>query len=85
MMRPLLKKIMTRLDAKSKARGVCVAAPNKMEQVLQLLGGVGQCPQILSEPELIMSTGVAAVAVAVAIRAWTARQAQPLSVVAVLR
>jgi hypothetical protein len=53
--------------------------------LIQLLGGVGQCPQILSEPELIMSTGVAAVAVAVAIRAWTARQAQPLSVVAVLR
>jgi hypothetical protein len=29
-----IKKIMTRLDAKSKARGVCVAAPSKMEQVL---------------------------------------------------
>ena len=62
----ILKKMM-RLDAKSeaqnhryRARGVCVAAPNKTEQIPNsVVGGVGQSPQI-PEPELIMSTGVAA-------------------------
>ena len=78
----ILKKMM-RLDAKSeaqnhryRARGVCVAAPNKTEQIPNsVVGGVGQSAQI-PEPELIMSTGVAAVAVAIS--TWTAQQAEPL-------
>ena len=78
----ILKKMM-RLDAKSeaqnhryRARGVCVAAPNKTEQIPNsVVGGVGQSAQI-PEPELIMSTGVAAVAVAII--TWSAQKAEPL-------
>ena len=46
--------------------------------LIQLLVGtwVGQSPQILPEPELIMSTGVAAVAVAII--TWSAQKAEPL-------
>jgi len=75
---------MMRLDAKSeaqnhryRAKGVCVAAPNKTEQIPNsVVGWVGQSPQILPEPELIMSTGVAAVAVAII--TWSAQKAEPL-------
>jgi len=64
------------LELQHRARGVCVAAPNKTEQIPNsVVGGVGQSPQI-PEPELIMSTGVAAVAVAIS--TWTAQQAEPL-------
>jgi hypothetical protein len=48
-----------------------------MEQIPNsVVGGVGRSPQILPEPELIMSTGVAAVAVAIS--TWTAQRAEPL-------
>ena len=64
------------MELQHRARGVCVAAPNKTEQIPNsVVGGVGQSPQI-PEPELIMSTGVAAVAVAIS--TWTAQQAEPL-------
>jgi len=64
------------LELQHRARGVCVAAPNKTEQIPNsVVGGVGQSAQI-PEPELIMSTGVAAVAVAII--TWSAQKAEPL-------
>ena len=64
------------MELQHRARGVCVAAPNKTEQIPNsVVGGVGQSAQI-PEPELIMSTGVAAVAVAII--TWSAQKAEPL-------